>query len=69
MIANDSMPIGFEKILFTNGATLSAKTIFLKKKYTIKDIPNFSAEFWIINNRNRPDLFACSIFTSIKRKN
>ena len=55
--------LDLKKILFTNGATLSAKTIFLKKPITIKDIPNFSAEFWIINNRNRPELFACSIFS------
>ena len=37
----------------------------MKRHYSkyFKDIPNFSAEFWIINNRNRPELFACSIFS------
>ena len=63
IIENDSRPIGFEKILFTNGAMLSAKNIFLKKPIAIKVTQNFSLELWMMNNRNRSELFACSIFS------
>ena len=36
IIENDSMPIGFEKILFTNGAILSAKNICCKNQLPSK---------------------------------
>ena len=46
IIENDSMPIGFEKILFTNGAMLSAKNIFLKNIFLKIFFENFFEKFF-----------------------